>query len=244
MNTRRVLLLPSDPQKQDSASVFTHQHRNQTQIRTAVDTREQGVQGETVPAEQQIPQREGRSAHSGWLSAEALRCPCASLAGSHRRYATFWELRSEMLPRAWYTLTKAQTTIHCCSFIWTWVTPQAGTWTKSRKTTKPSGWKQNILVPNLSFLLFLPVTEKGAARNTYTIQIDSWFCGWCRHEDFGFYDNGTFFNDYSLLGREPSRRGTGSLGKEMANLVRQALNWRTQQVGTEVAMLIPSHPTG
>ena len=77
------------------------------------------------------------------------------------------------------------------------------------------------------FSSILPVRGKGAARNRRIMQINFWLHGWCRHEGFGFYDNGTFFDDYSLLGRDGihlSRRGKGIFGSRLANLVRRALN--------------------
>ena len=43
----------------------------------------------------------------------------------------------------------------------------------------------------------------------------------------GFYDNGTFFDDYNLLeknGTHLSRRGKGIFGNRLANLVCRALN--------------------
>jgi len=46
--------------------------------------------------------------------------------------------------------------------------------------------------------------------------------------------NGTFFNDYNLLGRDGiylSRRGKGFCGSSLANLVWQALNRRTSGRG-------------
>lgn len=55
--------------------------------------------------------------------------------------------------------------------------------------------------------------------------INSWLCGWCKI--FGFYDSGTFYKDYNLLGKDVihlSRRRRAILGSRLANLVRQALN--------------------
>ena len=77
------------------------------------------------------------------------------------------------------------------------------------------------------FSSILPVRGKGAARNRCRMQINFWLRGWCHREGFGFYDNGTFFDDYSLLGRDGihlSRRGKGIFGSRLANLVRWALN--------------------
>ncbi|GAB0198251.1 mitochondrial enolase superfamily member 1 [Grus japonensis] len=47
------------------------------------------------------------------------------------------------------------------------------------------------------------------------MRINSWLRGWCLHESFGFYDNGTFFDDSNLLERDGihlSRRGKGIFG--------------------------------
>ena len=77
------------------------------------------------------------------------------------------------------------------------------------------------------FCPILPVGGKCTARNRCIMQINFWLRGWCCREGFGFYDNETFFDDYSLLGRDGihlSRRGKGIFGSRLANLVRQALN--------------------
>jgi len=71
----------------------------------------------------------------------------------------------------------------------------------------------------------LPIGGRGSARNRCITGINSWLCGWCHHEGFGFYDNGTFFNDYNLLERDGmSRKGKGIFGNRLANLVWRALN--------------------
>lgn len=77
------------------------------------------------------------------------------------------------------------------------------------------------------FSSILPVTGKGAARNRRIMEINFWLRGCCHHEGLSFYDNGTFFDDYSLLGRHGihlSRRGNGIFDSRLANLVRPALN--------------------
>ncbi|PKU28829.1 suppression of tumorigenicity 5 [Limosa lapponica baueri] len=73
----------------------------------------------------------------------------------------------------------------------------------------------------------LPVRGKGTARNEQIMHINSWLHGWCHCEGFGFYDNGTFFDDYGLLERDEihlSRRGKGIFGSRLANLMKRALN--------------------
>lgn len=72
----------------------------------------------------------------------------------------------------------------------------------------------------------LPVREKGAAKNSHIMQINFCLCGWCFCEGFAFFDNRTFFYDYSLLGRDGiylSRRGKVIFGSRLANLARWAL---------------------
>ena len=77
------------------------------------------------------------------------------------------------------------------------------------------------------FSSILPVRGKGAARNRCVMYINSWLHGWCHREGFGFYDNGVFFNDNNMLGRDGihlSKRGKGIFSSRLANLVRRALN--------------------
>ncbi|GAB0184010.1 hypothetical protein GRJ2_000866300 [Grus japonensis] len=77
--------------------------------------------------------------------------------------------------------------------------------------------------------------RNGAGRNR-CIRHSNWLCGWCHREDFGFYDNGTFFDDYNLLERDGihlSRKGKEIFGSRLANLVRRALNRRTRGGGVQ-----------
>jgi len=72
------------------------------------------------------------------------------------------------------------------------------------------------------FSFILPVGGRGSARNRRIMSIISWLRGWCHREGFGFYHNGTFFNDYNLLERDGihlSRKGKGVVGSKLANLV-------------------------
>ena len=92
---------------------------------------------------------------------------------------------------------------------------------------KALGVQAKSIGAQVIFSSILPVRGKGVARNRHIMQINFWLCGWCCREGFGFYDNGTFFNDYSLLGRDGihlSRRGKGIFGSRLPNLVRRALN--------------------
>ena len=91
---------------------------------------------------------------------------------------------------------------------------------------KALGVQAKSIGAQVIFSSILPVRGKGAARNRRIMQINFWLHGWCCREGFGFYDNGTFFNDYSLLGRDGihlPRRGKGNFGSSLANLVRRAL---------------------
>ena len=58
------------------------------------------------------------------------------------------------------------------------------------------------------------------------MNVNSWLHGWCLHEDFGFYDNGTFFNDYNLLGKDGIHlsESNGIFGSRLASLGKRALN--------------------
>jgi len=101
------------------------------------------------------------------------------------------------------------------------------------------------LVTHCSYIL--PVGGRGSPKNRRITSINSWHCRWCRHEGFGFHDNGIFFSDYNLLERDGthlSRRGKGIFGNRLANLVCRALNSRAQGVEGKVTMLKPSHLAG
>jgi len=94
-----------------------------------------------------------------------------------------------------------------------------------------------------TFSSILPVGSKGSARNRHIMNINSWFHGWCNQECF----NGTFFNDYNLLGMDVihlSRKGKGIFGIRLVDLVWRALSRRTQWAGHKVTMLKPLHPVG
>jgi len=87
---------------------------------------------------------------------------------------------------------------------------------------KALGVKAKSIGAQVIFSSILPVGERGSARNRRIMSINSWLRGWCCHEGFGFYDNGTFFDDYNLLERDGthlSRRGKGIFGSRLANLV-------------------------
>jgi len=92
---------------------------------------------------------------------------------------------------------------------------------------KALGVQAKSIAAQVLFSSILPVTGKDIARNRHIMQINFWLGGWYHHGGFGFYDSGTFFDDYSLLGRNGiplSIRGRGIFVSRLANFVRQALN--------------------
>jgi len=112
---------------------------------------------------------------------------------------------------------------------------------------KALGVKAKCFGAQVIFSSILPVGGRGSARNRCIMGSSSWLHGWCRRECFGFYVNGTFFNDYNLLERDGthlSRRDKGIFGNKLANLVWRALNCRTRGVGGKVTMLKPSRVAG
>lgn len=78
------------------------------------------------------------------------------------------------------------------------------------------------------FSSILTVRGKNSARNRCIMQIDFWLHGWCYLEDSGFNDDGTSFDDYSLLRRDGIHLSrSGQLG----------------EVVSVVASFTPLHPT-
>lgn len=72
------------------------------------------------------------------------------------------------------------------------------------------------------FLSILLVSEAGTARSRCIVQINGLLQGWSCREGFGFYDNGSRFNDCRLIGRDGfhlSRRDKRIFGHRLANLV-------------------------
>lgn len=68
---------------------------------------------------------------------------------------------------------------------------------KIKKDYKALGVKKTVA--QIVFSTILPAGEKGAARTRCRMHINVCLHGWCHHEGFGFYDIGTFFNEYNLL---------------------------------------------
>jgi len=73
---------------------------------------------------------------------------------------------------------------------------------KIKEDFKALGVKAISIGAQLIFPSILPAGGRGSARNRHIMGVSSWLCGWCHCEGFGFYDNGTFFNDYNLLERD------------------------------------------
>ena len=71
------------------------------------------------------------------------------------------------------------------------------------------------------FSSILPVRSKGTARNRRIMHINSCLHGWCRCEGVEFYNNGTFFDDCNMLGRDRIHlsRDKGIFVSRLANLV-------------------------
>jgi len=92
---------------------------------------------------------------------------------------------------------------------------------------KSLGGQAKSIGAQFIFSSILLAGGKGAARNSHVMNINSWICGWCHHEDLGFYDNKILFSDCNLLGRvgiHLSRKGKGIFGSRLANFVWRALN--------------------
>jgi len=82
-------------------------------------------------------------------------------------------------------------------------------------------------IPKLSFPPFYQL-EEGDQLEINALWVSTLvFVAGAHHEGFGFYANGTFFNDYNLLERDGthlSRKGESIFGSRLANLVWRALN--------------------
>jgi len=92
---------------------------------------------------------------------------------------------------------------------------------------KALGVKAKSFGAQVIFSSILPAGGRGSARNRAIMGINSWLHGWCCHEGFVFYDNGTSFSDYNLSERDwthLSRKGKGVFDSRLANLVWRALN--------------------
>ena len=59
------------------------------------------------------------------------------------------------------------------------------------------------------------------------MHVNNWLWRWCQQQGFGFYDNGTLFEDQRVLGKDGihlAKQGKGIFASRMADLVRTALN--------------------
>lgn len=122
-----------------------------------------------------------------------------------------------------------------------------GTWSESnsnmdriKQDYKALGVQVNSTGAQVIFPSVLLLGGKKKARNRHMMH-NFWLCEWCWREGLSFYDNGTFCEDYKLLGRDEihlSRRGGSVFGSRLTNLVRWALNWRTLGVSSKGAVLM------
>ena len=99
-----------------------------------------------------------------------------------------------------------------------------------KKEFKALGVQVKSIGAQVIFSSILPAGRRGSARNRCIMSNNSWLFGWCCCEGFGFYHNGTFFNDYNLLGGNGthlSRKGKGIFGSRLSSLMWRALNWST-----------------
>jgi len=96
-----------------------------------------------------------------------------------------------------------------------------------KKEFKALGVQVKSIGAQVIFSSILPAGRRGSARNRCIMSNNSWLFGWCCCEGFGFYHNGTFFNDYNLLGGNGthlSRKGKGIFGSRLSSLMWRALN--------------------
>ncbi|GAB0210389.1 hypothetical protein GRJ2_003504700 [Grus japonensis] len=211
---------------QSSPSSFTT--KNRYEALTAIDTHEQGVQGETVPA-----------AHSGYrkkkrrvliVGDSLLRGTEAPICRPDRESREVYCLLGAKIQDVAKRVPQlVKSTDYYPLLLFHVGTNDAASQNLGRikEDYKALGVQVKNIGAQAIFSSILPVGGKGAARNRHIIHINSWLRVWCHREGFGFYDNGTFYDDYNLLERDGihlSRRGKGIFGSRLANLVKRALN--------------------
>lgn len=86
--------------------------------------------------------------------------------------------------------------------------------------------------------LILPV--RGVARSRDIVQVNTRLHGWCHHQGIGFYDHGTFFEEYKFLRRDgiPLSRRAGESSLENSPTVNCIIHKWT---GDWVAKPLCSH---
>lgn len=120
-----------------------------------------------------------------------------------------------MLPREQPNLPRA-----CCYYYFMWVQMilQAKKWAGSRKTIKSWWGRWKMPVPKSPSMLpvgEIETEEKEIDRERnrdreVDPQIKIWLHAWCLWGGFVFYDNGLYFNDDNLLGRNRNQNGWGN----------------------------------
>lgn len=132
--------------KQLAASMIQYCCSSKDEALTTIDTHDthdQDHQEETIPAAHSGYCKEnccvlvvGYSMLKGTEATDLSRLPSIGLTGSLERSVASWEPRSGALPRECWSLSRAQTIIHYCSLMWTWMILEARTRAES-KTIKP-----------------------------------------------------------------------------------------------------------
>lgn len=139
----------------------------------------------------------------------STKAPTAILTGSHERCADSPELRC-----CWESATTCQghslLSVVPLSYGHEWHCKLKPGQSQGKLQSPGSASMKYCAQVIFSFILL--VRKKSAARNRCIMQISYWLCGWCLQEVFGFYENGEFFSDYTLLKRDGihlSRRDKG-----------------------------------
>ncbi|GAB0205522.1 hypothetical protein GRJ2_003017800 [Grus japonensis] len=205
--------------------------KNRYEALTAVDTHEQGPQGETAPA-----------AHSGYRKKKrrvlvvgdpllrGTKVPICQPDRESQEVCCLLGAKIQDVAERVPQLVKSTDYYPLLLFHVGMNDTASRNLGRIKEDYKALGVQDKNIGAQVLFSSILPVGGKGAARNRSIMHINSWLCGWCRHKGFGFYNNRTFFDDYNLLGRDGihlSGRGKAIFGSRLANLVR---SWRTGEV--------------
>ena len=89
------------------------------------------------------------------------------------------------------------------------------------------GWLVMESGAQVIFSPLLPVAGSDIGRNSHIQSINTWLCGWCHHQNFGFFDNGMVYTAPGLLasdGIHLSPRGKRVFAHDLAGLIDGALN--------------------
>lgn len=116
---------------------------------------------------------------------------------------------------------------------------QAEIWADEEKL-QTSGSEVRSAGVQAIFSSVLWVAGESAVRNRMQCKPTSGFVAKSYFGGFGLYENGAFYHDCRLSGRDGihlSRRCRGTFSNTLTNLVRQVLNWRTWGTGFTVETL-------